>query len=645
MKNLLLILIFLFSTLHANENLRLFSQYKNGKVYLKWLVGDYSSKNVYKLYKVDNGNKELIYTSKVKSIEEIKKIYDSEILTMFYPYSLAKTKEDKVEVAKSESMINAFRLLQVTQNNTFAEDMGVYFVDKNVNSQKSYEYEVEQYRDEKLISKANKIVSTDEDNVFSGIVFFQGKDSIEGAYLSWGIGSISAYYNIYRKMKSDNKFYRINTKPLYISSNSKSSEKMYIDSTLKEGEEAQYYIKKINVFGWENPPTKIITAKRLKKDLSKRVNKLFVKADNEKITLRWMALENAKSYNVYRGNTTKTEFVKINKQPILKEVYFDRDFKQNRNHYYYITFIDKENKESLPSSKMLAYSRDAKEPNIPTNLSFKIDKGEIKFEWDENSDKDLLGYRLFMSMDSNPTEWSMINKTDIKTNNYIHKRSEKLSANNYYYHIKAVDNSFNESAMSNIVKVKLPDVTPPIQPNITSHNVYNNKLKFKWNKIDELDLSHFNIYTQLGTNLVKLNDEPLKTNMFEYKFDKNSINGTKKYLVTAVDKSGNESSKTSHIVVNHLDLTAVDLKTIFYEKDKKNNSLVISFTIEDKDYSGFEVYRSYGKIKGYQNISGFKKGYKYVDNSLSKGLKYWYKLKFFDKSGNIKTSRVKEIKW
>ncbi|NOX15157.1 MAG: hypothetical protein GXP61_03875, partial [Epsilonproteobacteria bacterium] len=77
---------------------------------------------------------------------------------------------------------------------------------------------------------------------------------------------------------------------------------------------------------------------------------------------------------------------------------------------------------------------------------------------------------------------------------------------------------------------------------------------------------------------------------------------------------------------------------------KKGDGVKVSFEIKSKDYAGFKLFRSSGNILNYYNISNFVKGKSFTDKKLTKGKKYFYMIKAYDKSGNISQSRVLEIK-
>ncbi len=214
-------------------------------------------------------------------------------------------------------------------------------------------------------------------------------------------------------------------------------------------------------------------------------------------------------------------------------------------------------------------------------------------------------------------------------------------------------NTHNTISFSNItpfttweeLKISLDSINTKVdkniqQPTIYKRNIYENHLLLQWNHITDSNLSHYNIYVQIGKIFIKLNKEPIIKNIYRYNIPLNT-KGTKTIVVTAVDKSGNESLKTKNIVVNVLDISAPKINKIDYRKI--DNYLEISLDISDEDYEGFEVYRGDRNSSKYYNVSGFINETSYTDKSILKEKTYWYQIKVYDKTGNINTSKIQQI--
>ena len=243
-------------------------------------------------------------------------------------------------------------------------------------------------------------------------------------------------------------------------------------------------------------------------------------------------------------------------------------------------------------------------------------------------------------MDIDAEQWSLLNTDLIKTNSYDYNMSEKLSRFPYFYRVSAVDETFNESYPSKIIKVKLPDVTAPKQPFVKKFRAYTDEIVLEWEKVIAEDLSHYNVYTIIDKNYTKLNKEPVLMSMFK---DKKPHSGVNVYVVTAVDKSSNESVKIKKKEINLPDTTPVKIEAFKLLKTKEG--IKASFTCKDKDYAGFSLFRRGAEAPNYTNISNFIKEKSYIDKSISKKTTYFYMVKAYDKAGNIVESEVLNIKY
>ncbi|MBS9782575.1 MAG: hypothetical protein KGV43_02095 [Arcobacter sp.] len=645
MKRVIISLIFILNFIYASEvsnDIALFFKIKDNKVLLKWIPKNYSDLNSYKLYKsVNDGKEKLIAQIKVKPIEELKKEgFSEDYIFSIYPFENVKNINEQISAMAAQNTIAGFRILRFMQDNEYAKNIAQYYMDDDVKSLEVYKYRIEQYKAGEFIAKKEFTINKNSRSIDS-ISWIDAKVDNMGIKLFWDSGAIASFYNVYRKLDNESSFRRLNKNAIYVPPLKKARKReLFLDNSLKENQNASYKVKKLDFFGEEKITSKTVKIKRTIDKKPVLLNNISVYSTDSKKTIQWENRKNILGFNVYRSESYDGKYKKLNKKLIKKTYFIDRDFKVNKNSYYYVTVVDKYG-ESQASKKVLSYAKDVTPPNSPKNLKFTVKAGEVNLTWDKVKDKDLTGYKVYVSMDRNAKEWALIEKRDIKTNTYIHKKPKTLSRFYYYYKVTAVDKKRNESPRSNIVKVKLPDVTAPKQPAIKSYKTYENKIVFNWQEVYDYDLSHYNLYTQDGVKLIKLNKKPLKVTYFELKNLK--YKGLRKYIVTAVDKSGNESSKEKNILIKSLDLTPPKLENIRYSLN--NNGLKISFDCNDKDYSGFELFRSTPKSPKYISVSGFKTSKSFINKNLSKNQKYFYYIKAYDKSGNVKVSDVKEILW
>ena len=646
MKNILLILLLSVTLIWAKTDKDSLSVFVNSdvkQVELKWFTGEYSSKYTYKIYRAAHGGKsKLIATVKPEKYEYLKKRgYSEDYIFMIYPNKGIKTFEDRLQVMKIEENVQGFRLLNFMKDKALAQNLGQYFLDTDIEKEKLYKYVVQAYRDNKKVFQKVVLAHTFKQKPKNDFMWVKAQGKIDEVSLTWDVQESFSYFNVYRKLSDEKKFSKVNENILFVSKEyAQKAKSYYSDKSIKKGEVATYYVRKIDMFSREGEPSKEFEGKlKVITQKPKKVNDIFVTSGDKKMTVRWIMSAHVDGYNIYRSTVYKGGFVKLNAKPILKDVYFDKNFQTDKNYYYYVTAVNSVG-ESNPSQVMLAYARDTTPPPRPTELSFEVKAGEVLLKWNQKKDSSLIGYRVYMSMNEDASEWSMVNEKLLKSNAFKHVRAKTLSRFDYYYRVTSVDATYNESFPSTMVKVKLPDVVAPEQPYIISHRAYPSKVVLEWNKIVVYDFSHYNVYRKNGKKLIKLNDTNLSNSMFN---DTKPLGGENEYIITAVDSSGNESDASKSTVINVNDGIGVKIENFKLTKTKKG--VMASFETKDKEYKGFKLFRSSGKVLKYFNVSNFTKTKKFEDTKIAKSTLYFYKIKAYDKSGNISESKVLRFKF
>lgn len=644
MKKFILILISLtlFLCGKTQNRIYLFANSSSNQIELKWFLKNYESGYVYKIYRAKKGEKpRVIATIKPASVGQLKRGgYDNDYIFMIYPFKDVKNIDQQISILKIEPKISVFRTLRAIQKNSFAKNLGHYFIDKMVDKNSLYLYKIVAYKNGKKAMVRMIIATTKKFPKESDIMWAMAKPTAQGVGLSWDTKDDFAFYSIHRKLKGEKSFKKINKLPVYISKSfAKKARYLYVDKEIKESQFASYYIKKLDMFGKEGKPSQTISVKYTLKHPVPKVKQFFTTTTKKGVILRWRKVKNALGYNVYKSPTYTGKYYKINKKPIKKDFFLDKFYKPGKSSYYFVTALNLHG-ESDPSMIMMAFSKDITPPKQPTGLKAKTTAGKVKLNWKQNKEKDLAGYRVYVSMDMDKKEWSLVNKKLIRTNHFIHKKPKTLSRFPYYYRISAVDTTLNESLPSKIIKVKLPDVTPPKQPVLKDYKAYAKKIVLQWAQVIVYDFDHYNVYKKVGKKWKRLNKKPLKKSYFE---DKSAKIGKNTYAITAVDTSINESKIKKVYSVVMTDKIPPEIENFTVKKVK--NGILVSFKCKDKDYNGFEVYRSSGDILHYFNASNFIKSKKsFLDKNIAKKAHYFYRVVAYDKSGNASRSKVIDIR-
>jgi len=161
-------------------------------------------------------------------------------------------------------------------------------------------------------------------------------------------------------------------------------------------------------------------------------------------------------YNVYRaeGNAPPRH---LNSQLIKDNKYSDKDFLIGNVYRYIIRASATESSpfmESDNSEPLEVRAEDSFPPAVPSGLVSIVAGDFVSLTWDENSDEDLAGYRVWRRMEGKD-EFVLLTPQTIAENAFNDTTVEKNKR--YHYAVTALDTSGNESRKSESVSEIIKD--------------------------------------------------------------------------------------------------------------------------------------------------------------------------------------------
>jgi len=195
-------------------------------------------------------------------------------------------------------------------------------------------------------------------------------------------------------------------------------------------------------------------------------------------------------------------------------------------------------------------------PAAPTGLTATGGNSTVSLDWNDNNETDLSGYNVYRSTTSGGP-YSKLNASPVSSSNY--GDNSVNGGVTYYYVVRAVDASMNESANSNQASATPTDTIPPSAPTGLTAAAGNQTVSLVWNNNSESDINGYNVYrsTTPGGTYTRLNATPLSSPNYT---DNSVINGTTYYyVVTAVDTSSNESANSSEVSAKPQIITDVNV--------------------------------------------------------------------------------------
>src|SRR5690554_2227762 len=340
---------------------------------------------------------------------------------------------------------------------------------------------------------------------------------------------------------------------------------LYVDSTATIGSNATYRIEVVN----ENEE---VVGQKLEQNVwltevkAPQPQGLLAVHEERTVTLKWSYPTSTQNnddkivrFNIYDSQDGKLQL--INTDPIVrinnfKE--FDYIFTTNRSGIILnliVAPVSLTMKEG-PVSEIFTYTLvDDTAPAIITGLEALPNmNGEVELTWPISTEVDALGYNIYRA-NRIKGDFKKLNKELIPLlANYFVDRPAALQTS-YFYRITAVDESGNESEMSNATKADLEDHTQPMAPlSLKAEALENGDVQLTWEEAEKK--SNFKTYVLLrkrmgnraGLGEAQLNVDDFTGTSFVDKGEAgvNFAEGAYyQYKIVAVDSARNVSDTVS----------------------------------------------------------------------------------------------------
>ncbi|MEL6926863.1 MAG: hypothetical protein AAFO94_22675, partial [Bacteroidota bacterium] len=147
--------------------------------------------------------------------------------------------------------------------------------------------------------------------------------------------------------------------------------------------------------------------------------------------------------------------------------------------YYEVRAYDQQGR-ALASTRAFYQANDETPPEAPIGLEARVSKaGVLTIEWDENTEEDLLGYRIFFS-NSPDGNYSRLTSTYLPEAIYQDSMDLEVLNEFVYFKVVALDYRKNVSNFSKECKVQRPDVIPPAAPRISAVQSTTRGVELQW---------------------------------------------------------------------------------------------------------------------------------------------------------------------
>ncbi len=323
------------------------------------------------------------------------------------------------------------------------------------------------------------------------------------------------------------------------------AEESFQDRFLDFDREYFYYVKSVNAFGFESAPSPIVSARPDGSEVPGPPRNIVWREFGSGVMFNWRSPRGGKAsgYEVWRREDNETEFKRMH--PLSDALWdtatswIDPMVRQGVNYRYFLRSTAGEGKFSAPSDTVDIVLADTRAPRTPGGFTAVADTGLIRLSWNAVDAADLLGYVLERASDRAMGTRFKLHEGYLTDTSYVDTLPRE-SQTFYGYVVHAVDRSYNNSAPTDLIALRLPDVTPPPAPFIRRFEQIggSRELLVEWTSVAAEDLALYRLKT-VNNGREELVEFPAST-VPEYRWTVVD-SGRVAVAVAAVDSAGNAS--------------------------------------------------------------------------------------------------------
>ncbi len=543
-----------------------------------------------------------------------------------------------LQKANELNNLYAFAMLAAEYSRNAALASALRFEDEDIDPSMNYIYKVSSNATSESYPIETGYVMVEGGKVDKNVVPVIN-EAVEGEktiVLKWDRSLLEHYSGWFIEKSYDNgrTFKRLNKDP-YIHSvgkNKKVDYIMYKDSVDVLYKKYQYRIIGINTFAELSKPSKPLIAMgrdRTPPSIPRNIVAEQISQSSQKIT--WEVAEVApdlKGFYITRTANVGSEEVLITPELLSKDTrsFIDNSYVQMSDNWYQIYALDTAGNAIVGYPEYGAV-RDDFPPATPIDFKGKIDTtGVVTLKWNLGKEKDLFGYHVYFSNHKDHV-YARLTDKPIRDTVFVDTLKLDVLTEEIYYTIRAVDIRRNTSKDSKVLKLKKPDILPPVAPVFNDYHVLKEGIKISWAPSTSHDIkSHYLYRKEIKTekwDLIYRTDE-VKT-QDSYLDNSTQAGKTYRYKLVAEDDDGLKANGVYIVTLTAIDfsvptaVTTIDVYTI-----KENKQAVIKWNYPKKGAFSFVLFRAKNG-KGFNVVKTLKSGEtRYVDNKLNVEDSYEY---------------------
>ena len=555
-----------------------------------------------------------------------------------------------------------FALYVADRSPLAAQIFGLSYVDKDVKPGETYIYEIKTKSLKQSMVPMEIIVTNEWEPLLApeGFSILKGEKSV---VLQWLASSNLTHYSSYvvERSRYRDTLYEVLTNPPLVFIKDISNPQPYFkyEDKLPSNNQVYFYrLKGANAFGeWSDYAHATGFGKDLTPPEAVSILSGEYLKDSTQIKLSWTRnnIDKDIKYNQVMMSGDK-EFLYSAVSPQLSPgdttFYFNvRGMDTDRPFYFKIMTMDSSGNEATSILRYVSVP-DLEKPEPPHDVKALIDStGMVRISWSPSTSKDVTGYYIYYSNDD-ATDLTMINDFLYKDTTYSWSIPLNTVTKNLYIGIKAEDDNYNKSTITDVITLRRPDTIAPVRPLIYYSGLKDESVYLQWKRSSSSDVEKYILYRRhkMDTSYTWIGLDTLDSEALEYTDRTPPTGSTVQYALKAVDDFNNASPLSNEVQVSvPFPKNKYIPEMIKVVSDQKNNVLiswkVADYKISDQNVQyKFQVFRSLGsqELSLYKEISSSE--FSTMDTGLSTGVLYNYAVRIiFDNSWTGSLSPVKSI--
>lgn len=493
----------------------------------------------------------------------------------------------------------AFALFSADMSPAVARASGLWFTDTGIRNGEKYLYRIvvnsmDSLRGSVFIGADEMFHLPEPQNLIA-----EFKDKL--VTLKWD-KSINSYYTAYLVERSvDGSIFKsIGETPL-VSVSPTHEENLFeyaIDSLTDLTKTYYYRVRGITPFGEQSPPSRVISGKGSPSVTQVPYISSAENSNNTTILLRWEfpPADNraVKGFEIEGSSAPKGTFVPLTQKLLPPEA---REYEHHNPatvNYYRVTAHGLDG-ERYTSPLYFAQLVDSFPPARPQGIKAQVDEtGVVSLSWTPNTDQDIFGYRVYKAFHQSE-ELAQVTTSPVPETSFSDTVNVKTLNENIYYRIMAVDINQNQSPLSELLSVPLPDKVKPQPPVPLPVRVSNVGVTLSWIPGSSDDIVQYNVYRKTSGHrewkLLKVVAAGADT-LYQFT-DMDSAANSRFYTLVAIDDAGLESEPLPPITaarVNNILQPGITWKRP--QVNGEGNEITLKWNYHQPGVEGFRIFRS-----------------------------------------------------